>query len=133
MAQHDIHNLLNGAIGRNISAISSSTTTNGNIIDTQGYGAVEAFLLTGAYTDGTYVLSWSVGDDSGLSDGAAPSSDDVIGSASLAAANGVKRLGYVGNKRYVRPVITSTGVTSGATVGVLVVRGKPNVGPAAAN
>lgn len=133
MAQYDLHNLLNGAVALNIGAISSSTTTTGNIIDTQGYTGIEFFLLVGARTDGTYTMSLEHGDDSGLSDAAAPSSDDVIGSAASSAANSVKRLGYVGNKRYVRCKVVSTTVTSGATVGALAVRGRPNVGPAAAN
>lgn len=115
----------------NTAAIASSTTTNGVIIDTQGFQGLTFLLNVGARTDGTYVASLTHGDDSGLSDGAAPGADDVIGSISLNAAQSYGKLGYVGNKRYVRLTVTSTSVTSGATVGGTAILGRPAVGPAA--
>ncbi|WP_017993825.1 hypothetical protein [Rhizobium leguminosarum] len=118
----------------NTGAISTSTTTAGVIIDTQGYNSLTFILNMGARTDGTYTLSVEHGDAANLSDTSTPAADDLVGTAAgtaLAVAQGVKKLGYVGNKRYVRANIVSTGVTSGATAGALAILGRPSVGPIA--
>lgn len=118
----------------NTATISSSTTTAGNIIDTQGYNSLTFILNVGARTDGTYTISLEHGDAANLSDTAAVTGTDLVGTvagSAVAAAQTQKKLGYVGNKRYVRASIVSTGVTSGATVGALAVLGRPNVGPVA--
>lgn len=120
-----VRNALNTAV------IGSSTTTNGVIIDTQGFQGLTFLLNVGARTDGTYVASLTHGDDSGLSDGAAPAADDILGSISLNAAQTYGKIGYVGNKRYVRLSVVSTGVTSGATVGGSAILGRPAIAPAA--
>lgn len=132
----DSHNNVFGQVAVNNGAISSSTTTAGNIIDTQGFNSLEFFLQVGARTDGTYTLSMEHGDAANLSDTATPAADDIVGTlaaTAASAANAVKRVGYVGNKRYVRVNIVSTSVTSGATAGVLAVLGRASVAPTAAN
>ena len=114
--------------------ISSSTTTNGVIIDTQGYNALTYLLNVGARTDGTYTPLVRHGDAADLSDVADVDDSDLVGTEANAAintANTVKKIGYVGNKRYVRLSVVSTSVTSGATVGATAVLGRPDVGPAA--
>lgn len=137
MAQFDIHNEIYPTVALNTAAISSSTTTTGtNIIDTQGYGALEFVLNVAARTDGTYTIALEHGDNSALSDAAAPDATDILGTlaaTAISTANTVKRVGYVGNKRYVRANVVSTSVTTGATVGVLAIRGRPTVAPAPAN
>lgn len=130
--QFDSANNLKPTTGLNTAAISSNTTTNGVIIDTQGYGALTFIMNVGARTDGTYTMSVTHGDDSGLSDGAAPDASDLVGtlaSTAVSAAQTQSKLGYVGNKRYVRVSVVSTSVTSGATVGALAILGRPNLGP----
>ncbi|MBZ9674546.1 hypothetical protein [Mesorhizobium sp. ES1-1] len=132
--QFDSANGMTPKVALNTAAITSSTTTNGVILDTQGYNALTFVLNVGARTDGTYTLAVTHGDDSGLSDGATPAADDLVGTAAgtaVAAAQTMKKLGYVGNKRYVRVSVVSTGVTSGATVGATAILGRPTVGPAA--
>lgn len=130
--QFDIYNGVTPKVGLNTAAISSNTTTNGVIIDTLGYGALAFVLNVGARTDGSYTLALTHGDDSGLSDGAAPDASDINGAASaVTSAQTLQKLGYVGNKRYVRASVVSTGVTSGATVGVTAILGRPQIGPAA--
>jgi hypothetical protein len=122
MANIDLKNDLKELVGVDIQAISSDTTTVGNIIDTAGFEAVTFVQATGAYTDGNYTLLIEDGDDSGLSDAAAVSDDFLIGTEAatvLSAANSVSRIGYVGKKRYVRASIVSDTTSTGATAGVI--------------
>ncbi|WP_201736452.1 hypothetical protein [Rhizobium sp. P007] len=121
-------------VALNTAAIASNVTTNGIIIDTQGFNALTFLLNVGARTDGTFAGSIQHGDTADLSDAATPAADDLIaptGGNSINAAQTIKKFGYVGNKRYVRLNVTSTGVTSGATVGATALLGRPTVGPVA--
>jgi hypothetical protein len=115
----------------NTAAITTNTTTNGVIIDTQGYQGLTFLLNVGARTDGTFAVSLQHGDAANLSDAATPAADDVLGAISLNAAQTYGKIGYVGNKRYVRMQVVSTGVTSGATVGGTALLGRPAIAPAA--
>lgn len=109
-------------------AIVSSTTTNGSILDTANYDLGLAFALSCvAFTDGVYTLQVWTSDDSGMSGEVQLTGDNLIGTApavsALSAAGGtLGAVGVIGNKRYVRVKIVSTGVTSGATVRVLAIQ-----------
>jgi hypothetical protein len=136
MASFDMHSDVYGVVAKNTAAISSNTTTAGNIIDTQGYEGVEFFIQSGAYTDGTYTPLLEESDAADLSGSNAVADEDLVGlesAAAISAANTVKRIGYVGGKRYVRLSIVSASVTTGATVGATAVLGRPTVRPAPAN
>lgn len=137
MSKHDIHNGLLARVALNTAAITSNTTTNGtNIIDTQGYSGLEFLMTVGARTDGTFSMTIQHGDASDLSDATTVDASDLLGTTAQTAANTAqtqKRIGYVGNKRYVRANVVSTSVTSGATVGVAALLGRPTVGPTPAN
>lgn len=115
--EHDRHNEGVSRLGLSTGSISSNTTTNGEIIDVKNYGSAEFILASGTITDGDYTVSIEEGDDSGLSDGAAPPSDEIIGDISFddTEDDTAKELGYVGKKRYVRANVVSTGVTTGGT------------------
>jgi hypothetical protein len=128
MANIDLKNDLKELVGVDIQAISSDTTTAGNILDTAGFEAVTFVQATGAYTDGNYTLLIEDGDDAALSDAAAVSDDFLIGTEAatvLSAANSVSRIGYVGKKRYVRASIVSDTTSTGATAGVIAVLTSP--------
>lgn len=128
MKLQDLHHDCRGRVGKTLSTISTNTATNGSIIDLQGFEAVEWFVMSGTVTDGVYVLSIQEGDDSGLSDAAAPDAAYVLGAGTdfvAADDNVVKRIGYIGNKRYARVVITSTGVTSGGAFSAVAVVASP--------
>lgn len=133
----DMHNQIYPTVAKTVAAITTNTTTTGtNIIDTQGYNSLEFIFASGARTDGTYTPVITHGDAANLSDGAAVDDSDLLGlesEAAISAANTVKRIGYVGNKRYVRFDIVSTSVTSGATVGAIAVRGNAELSPTPAN
>jgi hypothetical protein len=114
-SQFDLHSncIVTNALDQQ--AIGSSTTTVGNIIDTKDANIVEFIAQLGTITDGAYVVSLEHGDDSGLSDTAAVSAEETLGGISFALTEDkvCKRMGYVGKKRYVRPSITSSAVTTG--------------------
>ncbi len=132
--QFDSASGLTPRVALNTAAITTNTTTNGVIIDTQGYNALTLILTMGARTDGTFTPNVQHGDDPALADAATVDATDLVGTPALAVlntANSVKKIGYVGNKRYVRLQQVSTSVTSGATVGATAILGRPSVGPAA--
>lgn len=114
-------------------AISTNTTTNGVIIDTADYDmGIKFGFDVSAYTDGSFAISYEDGDDAALADAAAVASDKIIGDAVTLTAATAAGAAFTGNgvfstKRYVRAVITSTGVTTGATIsGIAVQAGEYN-------
>jgi len=153
MAKLDLHNEIKNANALNIGAISTNTTTSGNIIDTLGFEATEFVIHSGAITDGTYVPAIYQSDDSGMSGAVAITSDfligttnvtgerpsyastvvDPIGDATFAASddNAVARIGCLNKYRYVQLRITSTGVTTGGTLSAIATLGYPWIKPTA--
>ena len=134
MAQSDLHNNVEKAVALNVSAISTDTTTAGNIIDMQGFDSLEFLILSGTLTDGTYTPLVEHGEESNLRDAAAVADTFLLGTeagAAFAAAddNEVHKLGYVGDKRYVRLSIVSASTSSGGTLGAVAVQGHPSNGP----
>lgn len=129
----DLHHEVVSRVGLNIGAIATDTDTDGAIIDTAGYESLEFFIQSGTITDGTYTAQLFHGNDSGLSDAAQLTGEEVLGSAVFVAAddNASKRIGYVGKKRYVRLRIVSTGTTTGGTLGAQAVLGTPHHAPTA--
>ena len=132
----DLHNNIAPAVAFDTAAISSNTTTAGNIIDRQGYEAVEFILLSGTLTDGTYTPLIEHGDAANLSDAAAVADSELLGTeadAAFAATedDAVKRVGYIGSKRYVRLSIVSASTTSGGTMSAIAVKGRAHTNPIA--
>ncbi len=100
-------------------AITSNTTVNGTVsdfIDGCFRGDAFALIVAGTLTDGSYAIKLQEGDASNGSDMA-----DITGAtASLAATDDdtIKYIAFKRTKRYVRAVITSTGVTSGGLISI---------------
>lgn len=135
----DLHNNIKLSPALNPGAITSNTSTNGLVIDTKGFDSLEFAVQSGTLTDGTYTVKLQHGDVANLSDAVDCAADEVIagGAATIAFAatddNVVKKIGYRGKaiKRYVRVVVTTTGVTSGGTVAAVAVQGHPAAQPVA--
>lgn len=135
----DLHSNLAVAVAKTIAAISSNTTTNGSIIDTDGYHSVEFSILSGALTDGSYAPKIEVGNESDLSDAVTVSTDSekilgTVAGATFAATddNAVKKIGVrADGYRYVRLSIVSTGVSTGGTLGAVALLGHPTIAPVA--
>lgn len=122
--------------------LSGTTPNNSALIDRRGFSTVSIFLETGAVTDAGTAAGFTMrlqhsdstaaasfvdvdaGDLKSNSTGATTVSvlndtdDDIL-------ANGI---GYLGNRRYVRAVITGTTATA-AVVSILAVLGRPAVSP----
>jgi len=117
----DLYNKILQKVAFNTQAISTDTTTNGEIIDLQGFDSATFIIQSGSLTDGTYTPLVHEGNESDLSDAAAVADADLIGTeagAAFAATddNKAKRLGYVGGKRYIRLSIVSASTSTGGTL-----------------
>ncbi len=83
------------------------------IIDRRGFNALAFLINIGANTDAdvTFTVLIEDGDESNLSDAAAVIDEQLTGTELLAGFqfdddNEVRKIGYVGDKRYVRMTIT---------------------------
>lgn len=109
------------------------------IIDTAGYESLEFVILLGAMTDAdmTSVVLVEDGDNASLTDNAAVADAYLLGTETAAAFQfgddgGIRKIGYVGSKRYVRMTITPTSNDSGALpIAVVAVQGHPRHMPTA--
>ena len=123
-------------------AIGANATITGKIIDRKGYGGVEFVAGYGAIvTTGTVVtLVAFEGDVTGTMTSVADA--DLLGTEALASrlggattsgtgSNVAKRLGYIGNKRYVRVDAVKTGTTSVGCVDVKAILFNPSTAPVA--
>jgi hypothetical protein len=131
----DLHNDITQAVGFKTTAISTDTTTAGEIIDTQGYYGLEYILQSGTLTTGTYTPVVEHGDDAALADAAVVPATYLLGTladATFAATDDdtAKRIGYVGHKRYVRLSITSASSAAG-TMSAVAVLNHPRHAPTA--
>ena len=117
--ERDLHNNIDDRVALDPQAITSDTTTAGNIIDTVGYESLEYLIASKTITDGTYALKLEQGDDAALADAADVPADEVLGALTgfvAADDNAVKRVGSIGKKRYQRLSIVSAGTTSGVDI-----------------
>lgn len=115
----------------------STTPLVSEIIDRQGYESLTFAIITGALTDADAVYAVLVedGDDAALGDAAAVVDEQLVGTEVLAAFtfandNVCRKIGYVGNKRYVRMTITpTTTAQSGDTpLAVIAILGNGHIG-----
>lgn len=138
----DLHGAVTHSRGIDPIAIGANATKTGKIIDTAGYGGVEFLAAYGAVTTtGTIVtLVMFEGDVTGTMTSVADA--DLLGTELLASLpvqatartsgvgkNVTKRVGYRGNKRYVRVDAVGTGTTSVGCVSVSALLHSPNIAP----
>lgn len=84
--------------------IATDTTTAGIIIDTEGFEALEFLILSGTITLGDAAISLQHGDAANLSDATTVDAEEILGSGVFAvdADDEVRKMGYIGKKRFVR-------------------------------
>lgn len=122
----------------NIQTISSDTTTSGVIIDTQGFDSLLFAIQSGTITTGTITPVLEDGDAANLSD-AADVADAYLKPLESAAAfavtddNIVKRIAYLGTKRYVRLKLVTAGSTANLVVGATAILANAESKPITAN
>lgn len=109
-----------------------SATLKGSAVDLLGFESVVLVVNTGAIAgDGLYVMSMQHSDTSVDGDFVDVPAADRVGTLPAALeASTVYKQGYIGNKRYVRAVITKTSGTSIAA-GAVFVKGRPHNAPVA--
>ena len=106
-----------------------AASVNGAGVDLRDFDGAMMVVDPGAVTDGTHTPKMQESDDdSTYTDVAAADMEKTL--AAIAAST-VQRVGYKGNKRYVRAVVTVAGATTGGVYGVGFVRGLPHSSPVA--
>lgn len=121
------------AAAQTIAPSTYSSDQTGSSVDLQNFHAAAVLIDAGAHTDGTHDFTVEESDDdSSWSDVA---SSDLIGSTptidgSSSNTGQVHEVGYVGSKQFIRVTTTTSGTTTGAAYGVLVVRSHARKQPA---
>lgn len=121
MASKDIHNSLHFVpLIVPVAARTDNTAIVSAIIDTKGYESAEFVIVTGTNTDtnATFAVLVEDGDASNLSDAVAVADAQLIGTEAVAGFtfsddNECRKIGYLGNKRYVRVTVTPSGNDAG--------------------
>lgn len=142
MSIRDMHNNVRTKTVISPLAIGANATKTGLVIDRQGYGGVEFIASYGAVTTTGTVVTMVVKEGDATGSLTSVADTDLLGTEalfSLAAGARVagtgkevtKRIGYIGNKRYVQVNAVQTGTTSVGVVGVAAVLHSPNVAPTA--
>jgi hypothetical protein len=134
MASRDLHNNVKVTVGTAPIALTGNTTTNAATIDTQGFESLEIVIQSGVITDGTETPSFYEGDASNMSDESVIAATDLIGTMAAFAATDdgqIRKIGYKGNKRYVRVKLTGSGQTTGGLFSVLYIQGHAKNAPVA--
>lgn len=114
-------------------AISSDTTTAGIEVDLRGYNSCVFVIQGGAITDGTYTPLIQESNTSASYSGSV-ADDDLLGTEAAAAVDAtgeIGKLGYIGNKRYVKPSIVSASTSTGGTLTMYAILGDPSDAPVA--
>lgn len=123
-------------------AVADNTAQVSAIIDRAGYGSLALIIATGvlADADATFAVLVEHGNQANLSDAAAVPDTALLsqtpGTAPETAAafnfgddNEVRKIGYVGSKRYVRLTITPSGNAGSAPIAAVAVLGHPDIAP----
>lgn len=134
----DRMNNLNARVG--IVPVAAAPTGNtamvSTVFDRKGADAVTVVINTGALVTAgaTYAVTMDHGDDPALADASAVPADMLIGTLALAGFNGThvnscRKVGYLGDKRYVRHTITPTGNAAAAPISSVWVTGNLQFSP----
>lgn len=138
MPTKDLHNNLKFVRAISPVSVADNTALASEIIDLAGYESCEFAIVTGALGDAgaEFTATMTHGDASNLSDGAAVAATDLLGT--LAGASFIQsddnetfKVGYVGNKRYVRLTITPTNNATAALIAAVAVLGHARNAPVA--
>lgn len=115
-------------------AVRTNGTINGTSVDLhENKDACRSAMLivhSGTVTDGSHAITLQESDDN--SAWATVAAADLQGTAPTLTSTDddvVRELGYLGSKRYLRAVATTSGATSGGTFGAVILRGFPRRRP----
>lgn len=119
-------------------AVVDDTAQVSAIIDRRGFDSLTFEFLTGnnADVDATFTVLVEDGDQADLSDAAAVADDQLVGTEALAGwtyadDNEPRKIGYIGDKRYVRVTVTPANNTGNLFLAILARLGCPDIRPTA--
>ena len=136
MSTRDLHNniLMKRAISPVV--VTNNTAQVSQIIDTRGFQSLEFVIDTGTISDAdtTIVALVEDGDNSALSDAAAVVDAELLGTEAAASFqfdddDEVRKIGYIGNKRYVRLTLTPANNTGNIPVSAMAILANPYDAP----
>lgn len=114
--------------------VTDNTAQVSAIIDLQNYDSCTFVITTGtlADADATFAVTMDHGNAANLSDAAAVTANDLVGTLALAGFNfgddgETRKVGYVGSRRYVRLTVTPTGNTGNAPLAAIALLGHPRI------
>lgn len=117
-------------------ALRTNGTVNGTSVDlNENKDASRSAMLivqSGTITDGSHAVTLQESDDN--SSWSTVAAADLQGSAPTVSStddDALFELGYKGSKRYLRAVVTTSGATTGGTLGAVILRGFPRRQPIA--
>ncbi len=132
----DLHNNIHVARAISPVSVADNTAQVSQIIDRQGYESLEFVIATGslADADATFVVLVEDSDDSGLSGSRAVPDAELLGTEVQAGFqfdddNEVRKIGYLGDKRYVRLTITPANNSGASLIAAVAVLGHPSYTP----
>lgn len=135
---NDLHNNLDFKRAISPVSVADNTAQVSQIIDRVGYGSLEFLIATGALTDAdaTFAVLVQHGNQSNLSDAADVADEELLGTEAqagftFAEDDKIRKIGYRGNKRFVRLTITPANNASGALLAAVAVLGSPSILPTA--
>lgn len=136
MAKKDFYSKGKPVVALAPKVISSNTTTAGLAIDTAGFESVTFYPMTGVLTDGDYTILIEESDVSG-SGYTAVADADLLGLEANSSFTDdtddaqIGKIGYIGDKRYVKASVVSANVTTGSLYGIIAVLSDAFVQPVA--
>lgn len=96
-------------------------------VDMQGFDSLMFLFIVGTITDGTHTPKLQESDDDiTYTDVGA---DDIEGTLAALASDTNQRVGYKGNKRYVKAFVTVAGATTGGVYAAAGVQGHAHAKP----
>lgn len=107
-------------------AAQTDGTHAGTAVDLANAGNAWVIFPAGTRTDGTHTPKIQESDTTTSGDFTDVAAADQIGTLAAITSNTQQKAGYIGHKRYLRAVITTTGSTTGAVAGAYVVTGEPH-------
>lgn len=129
MILRDLHANIAVDLAKSVTALSNDTAITSGWVDLQGDDALEFVIVSTTLSDAdaTFAVTVQHADEDDYSDVATVNAEMLLGTtaaASFAATDddAVKRIGYAGDRRYARVVITPTGNTGTGSFAVLAIR-----------
>lgn len=118
--------------------VTDDTAVVSGIVDVRDYQSLTFVIAAGtlADADATFTVLVEEGDESDLSDAAAVADADLLGTEVLASFQfdddtETRKIGYRGNKSYVRCTVTPANNTGSAPIAIIAIMGNPKLAPVA--